>query len=222
MPKPELELAPYWDRPPARFDEKWQRQRYSRTQHDQVDVVDELGWMRAQDEIVELDEICSDRQRVRIELVARSPIVCNDFRAFRSQQRARSDTAPAESYYQGSTIPVVVAHELPTRPPSPQLQCRQARKREHDPEDPETDDDLGLAPPRELEMMVERCHTKHTLTGELERRHLNDDRERFENEHAAYEHEQKLLLDEERHGTDGTAESERADVAHEKLRPGNS
>src|SRR5277367_3501161 len=67
-------------------------------------------------------------------------------------------------------------------------------------------------------MMVQRSHPEHPLAGELERAHLDDDRERFHHEHAADGEQQNFLLDDNRDGAEGTAEGERADVAHEHFR----
>ena len=55
------------------------------------------------------------------------------------------------------------------------------------------------------------------LPVQLEGRDLDDDRGRFEHEDAADQHQQHLLLDQDRHGAERAAEGQRADVAHEDL-----
>jgi hypothetical protein len=66
-------------------------------------------------------------------------------------------------------------------------------------------------------MMVQRRHAEHPLLGQLERGHLDDDRQGFEDEQAAHQDEEDLLLGDHRHAADRGAERERADVAHEHL-----
>ena len=70
----------------------------------------------------------------------------------------------------------------------------------------------------QLEVVVQRRHAKHALARQLERRHLHDHRERFEHEHAADEHQQQFLLDQDGHGAERAAKRQRPDVAHEDLR----
>src|SRR3990172_3068026 len=100
---------------------------------------------------------------------------------------------------------------------SAQLQRAQGKQREDQGGDPKTDDDLRLFPPHELEVVVERRHAEDALAGQLERPHLQDHRERFENKHAADEEKQNLLLDDDGHGAEGAAQGERAYVAHEDV-----
>src|ERR1700733_11129079 len=100
----------------------------------------------------------------------------------------------------------------------PQFQGRQPRQREHDRDDPETNDDLRLGPAELLEMMMDRRHPKHALTGELVRHHLHDDGDRFEHEQAADDGEHDLMLGSDRDRADHAAERERAGIAHEDRR----
>ena len=92
---------------------------------------------------------------------------------------------------------------------SAQLQRRQAEQREHDRHDYEPTDDLRLAPPDQLTVMVERGHPEHPLPRELERPHLDDHGEHLDHEHGADDREKQLLLDEERHGTQRATERQR-------------
>src|SRR5262249_57724616 len=59
---------------------------------------------------------------------------------------------------------------------SPQLQRREAGKRKHHRDDPETDHDLRLGPAELLEMMMDRRHLEYAFSGELEGSHLHDHR----------------------------------------------
>src|SRR5471030_1293373 len=68
---------------------------------------------------------------------------------------------------------------------SPQLQRGEAGQRQHHRNDPEPDHDLRLGPALLLEMMMQRRHPEHALAGELERRHLHDDRDRLQHEQPA-------------------------------------
>src|SRR3989338_4262222 len=101
---------------------------------------------------------------------------------------------------------------------SPQLQRAQGEQRENQRGNPETDDDLRLLPPDELEVVVERGHAEDAPAGQLEGADLQDHRQRLQDEHAADEEKQDLLLDDDGHGADGAAEGARADVAHEDFR----
>src|ERR1700677_654682 len=101
---------------------------------------------------------------------------------------------------------------------SSQLQGRQADEREHDRDDPETDDDLRLGPTQLLEMMVDGRHLENAFAGELERNHLHDHRNRLEHEQPADNREHDLVLGRHRNRADHAAERERAGVAHENRR----
>src|SRR5262249_52950895 len=114
----------------------------------------------------------------------------------------------------GSRAP---SHEPPATT-SPELQRCEAEQREDDSHDHEPADDLRLAPPALLEVVMERRHLEHALAGHLEGRHLDDDRQSFEQEDAADNKQQQLLLDQNRHRRESGAERERADIAHENFR----
>src|SRR5207244_2915663 len=92
--------------------------------------------------------------------------------------------------------------------PSPQLQRRQAEQRKDDGHDQEAGDDLWLAPPDQLEVMVNRRHLEHALARELEGRDLDDHRERFDDEDAADNRQEQLLLDEDRDRAERAAQRE--------------
>src|ERR1051326_378573 len=73
---------------------------------------------------------------------------------------------------------------------SPQLQRGETEQGKDHRHDQEPGDDLGLAPPDQLEVVVERRHLEDALAGELERGHLNDDRQSLENPDAAHDRQQ--------------------------------
>ena len=79
-------------------------------------------------------------------------------------------------------------------PRSPQLQGREAGKRQHHRDDPEPDHDLRLGPAQLLEMVMDRRHPEDTFAGELERYHLHDHRDGFEHEQAADHRQHDLVL----------------------------
>ena len=58
---------------------------------------------------------------------------------------------------------------------------------------------------------------KTRLPVSLNERDLDDHRQRFDDEDAADEYEQELLLDQQRDGAERAAQAERADVAHEDV-----
>ena len=59
---------------------------------------------------------------------------------------------------------------------------------------------------------------KTRLPGQLERGHLDDDREGLDHEDAAHHRQQDLLADQHGDGPERAAQGERADVAHEEVR----
>src|SRR5579862_59048 len=61
------------------------------------------------------------------------------------------------------------------RSSSPQLQRGQAEERKHDRGNHKPRDHFRLAPADQLEVMMERRHPEHALSGRLERRDLDDD-----------------------------------------------
>src|SRR5208282_4357980 len=97
----------------------------------------------------------------------------------------------------------------------PQLQGREPGQREHDRDNPETNNDLRLGPAELLEMVVDRRHLEDALSGQLERHHLDDDGDRLEHEQAADDGEHDLVLGGDRNGADHAAERQRAGIAHE-------
>src|SRR5256885_16700143 len=102
--------------------------------------------------------------------------------------------------------------------PSSQLQRREAEQREDDREDHEARDHLRLAPADQLEVVVERRHAEQPLSARrLEVADLQDDGERLEEEDAADDRQEQLLLDQDRDEPERGAERERAAVAHENL-----
>src|SRR5690242_14477765 len=98
---------------------------------------------------------------------------------------------------------------------SSQLERRQPDKGENDCDDPEPDHDLRLGPAELLEMVMDRRHLEHAFAGELEREHLHDHRDRFEDEQSADHRQHDLVLGGDRHGAEQAAERERAGIAHE-------
>src|ERR1700691_2399582 len=98
---------------------------------------------------------------------------------------------------------------------SSQLQGRQAHERQHDRDDPKTDDDLRFGPTHLLEMMMDGRHLENAFAGQFERYHLHDHRTRFEHEQPADNGKHDLVLGRDRDRPDHAAERERAGVAHE-------
>src|ERR1700678_1124902 len=91
-------------------------------------------------------------------------------------------------------------------------ECKQCK---HQGRNPEADDDFGFAPAEELEVMVQRSHLEDTLLAQLVAAHLQNNGKGLEHEDAADEREQQLLANDDCDGGDGSAEGERADIAHE-------
>src|ERR1700744_3579360 len=92
-----------------------------------------------------------------------------------------------------NTATVLPAKEVTGIIGSAQLQRGEAGERQHHRDDPEADHDLRLGPAELLEMMVYRRHLEDAFTGELERRHLHDHRDRLQPEKAA-DHRQHDLV----------------------------
>src|SRR5438270_2003073 len=66
-------------------------------------------------------------------------------------------------------------------------------------------------------MMMQRRHRENAAAGELETQHLHDDRNRFDDENATNNGEQKFLLTTNRDHADHPADGERTGIAHENF-----
>ena len=85
-------------------------------------------------------------------------------------------------------------------------------------DDPKPNDDLVLLPSLQFEVMVNRRHPKHPSARQLERRYLDHDGKRFDDEHPTHDGEHDLLADDGGDRSERGAERQRADVPHEHLR----
>src|SRR5713101_5782055 len=106
--------------------------------------------------------------------------------------------------------------------PLPQFQRGQRSERKDQRRNPEAHDDFRLAPAHQLEMMVDRGHAKNALPREAERGDLQNHRQRLDNENAADEKEQDLLLEDDGDDAERSTERERTDVAHENFEIGRA
>src|SRR5438270_5840128 len=66
--------------------------------------------------------------------------------------------------------------------------------------------------------MVQRRHFENAFLARLVRAHLQDHRKRLNHEDTADEWQQQLLLDDDGDRADGSAQRQRADIAHKYLR----
>src|SRR6266446_2569735 len=82
---------------------------------------------------------------------------------------------------------------------------------------PEPDDDGGLGPADELEMVLEGRHAEHPPAGQLERADLDDDRQRNDHEQAAQNRQEQLGPGADGEAGEDAAERERSGVTHEDL-----
>src|SRR5260221_9662292 len=92
------------------------------------------------------------------------------------------------------TATVLPAKEVTGINVSPQFQRGEAGQRQHHRNDPEPDHDLRLGPALLFEMMMQRRHPEHALSGQLERHHLHDHGDGFEHEQAAAHGQHDLML----------------------------
>src|ERR1700730_4706652 len=67
-------------------------------------------------------------------------------------------------------------------------------------------------------MMMYRRHSKNTFAAQLERPHLQNNRERFHHKNSADKKQQNFLLDDHRDKSKRPAQRERAYIAHENFR----
>src|SRR6185437_9157494 len=132
--------------------------------------------------------------------------------------------APPAARARAAARPDRARPRTPTRDPlkegtgiiaSPQLQGGEPGKGQDRGDDPEADDDGRLLPALLLEMMVQRRHAEDAPAGQLEARHLDDDRHRLEDEEPADDGEHDLVLGDDADRADGAADREGAGVAHE-------
>ena len=66
--------------------------------------------------------------------------------------------------------------------------------------------------------MMKRRHDENPLAREFETHHLQNHRDGFDHENAAYHNEQQLLLATDRHDANRAADRERPGIAHENFR----
>src|ERR1700719_3926104 len=100
----------------------------------------------------------------------------------------------------------------------PQFKGGQCKERKDQRQNPETHDHLGLAPTQKFKMMMDRRHTKNAFAAQLERAHLQNNRERFHHKNSADKKQQNFLLDDHRDKSKRPAQRERAYIAHENFR----
>ena len=67
-------------------------------------------------------------------------------------------------------------------------------------------------------MVMKRRHRENPFAGELETQHLENDRHRFDHEHATNDNEQQFLFATNCHHSKHAADSERSGVAHKNFR----
>src|ERR1017187_7137139 len=79
----------------------------------------------------------------------------------------------------------------------PQLQRGQRKQCKNQCGNPEAHDYFGLAPTRQLKMMVNRRHPKNAAARYAIRRHLKNHGERFNHENSAHKKQQYFLLDDD-------------------------
>ena len=96
-----------------------------------------------------------------------------------------------------------------------ELQRGEGEEGEDEGEDPEAGDDFGFAPAKLFEVVVERGHLEDALLAEFVAADLEHDGNGFEDEDSSDEGEEEFLADDHGYGADGSAQSERSDIAHE-------
>src|SRR5690625_3861084 len=85
-------------------------------------------------------------------------------------------------------------------------------------DDPESDHDRHFGPALEFEVVLQRRHPEHPFAGGLERHDLDDHGQGDDDEESAEDDEQQFGPRHDRQSGEGTAEGQRARVAHEDLR----
>src|SRR5262249_25354826 len=101
---------------------------------------------------------------------------------------------------------------------SPELEGCERYECQKDADDPEPDDDLRLGPPLLFVVVVDRRHQEHAAPGELEGDDLRDDADGLDEEDAAEQDREDLVLRADGAHPEAAAQRERAHVAHEELR----
>src|SRR3954468_13315036 len=82
-------------------------------------------------------------------------------------------------------------------------------------DDPEPNHDVDLAPPRQLEVVLQGRHPEHPLAGGLERDDLDDHGHRDDDEQATEDDGEQRGAGGDREAADEAAQAECAGVAHE-------
>src|SRR5687767_7792771 len=112
----------------------------------------------------------------------RSPSGLPSVTTTRAPRRARSSADATPDRASPTTTTSFPASSKAT---SPQLQRRDGEESEDEGHDQEADDDLGLRPADQLEVVVQRGHAEDAFLAQLERGHLQDHRQRLQHEHPA-------------------------------------
>jgi hypothetical protein len=76
---------------------------------------------------------------------------------------------------------------------SAQFQCSQSEQDEHHSDDPETNNNAGLRPPFQFEMVMQRRHAEDALASQLERANLEDYGNRLHHEYAPHDEQHDLV-----------------------------
>src|SRR5215467_10400343 len=77
----------------------------------------------------------------------------------------------------------------------PQCQSRKCEQRKNQSRDPKAHDHFGFAPTQQFKMVMNGGHAKNALAAQLERTHLQNDRESLDDKNPAYKEQQNLLFD---------------------------
>jgi hypothetical protein len=88
----------------------------------------------------------------------------------------------------------------------PQLQRRQAEQGENSRKNPKPDDDRVFLPTHQFEVMMKRRHREDPPAGKFEAQNLEDDRDRFDDEDAANNHQQQFLFAADRYDANQSAD----------------
>src|ERR1700732_4564242 len=99
--------------------------------------------------------------------------------------------SPSKHAREARILPPAPGPRPPFSPPLPQFQRRQRKQRQHQSRNPEPCNDLRFRPAQRFEVMMQWSHFENAFAAaQLEAAHLQNHRDRFQNENAADEQQQ--------------------------------
>src|SRR5512145_2820617 len=123
--------------------------------------------------------------------------------------RAQSFAAATPLFASPMTVTFLLRRTGASATGLPQLERQEGDERQHDRDDPEAHDDLGLRPALQLVVVVDGGHAEDPSAGPLEPGHLDHHADDLDEEDAVQDAAGELVLGEDGEGPEAAAQPER-------------